>query len=69
MLGEDVSVLLYGLMGAILAVVLLSAGVMVLLRRRQKRKRNLSMTVSGTDRSEIAERLTEKFRNERTREE
>lgn len=64
----DIQTLMYGMIAAIFLLVLISGIILLILRQRQKKRKNFSLTVSGSDMSDISERLAERFRNERAKE-
>lgn len=64
----DIQTLMYGIIAAIFLLVLISGIILLILRQRQKKRKNFSLTVSGSDMSDISERLAERFRNERAKE-
>lgn len=68
-MNSEAIVWLYGMMIAMVAIIIVSSIALIVLRKRQKRKRNFSLNVNGADRSDVSDMMAEKFRNERFNEE
>lgn len=60
---------LFVIMGCIVFCILAGLGLMFFLKKRKEKQKKFSLPIAGSDRSDYAERLAEKFRNERLNEE
>lgn len=59
---------LYLILGIVAGIIMLSGITMMILNKRHKTRRSYSLPVSGSDSTDISERLAERFRNERAKE-